>query len=131
MNRKANDSLKNKKGFTLIETVICLAILAALTLGFMYVTTGAMNINRKVHAYDKANSVNISNLESMQAKIPSDMETEKAGEEVSVNMGQANGVIGDSSGEKITLYGYSLKGKDTADSNAAYGYYSAGELTPN
>ena len=69
--------MKNKKGFTLIEAVICLGLISVISAAFLHVTLGALSAQRAGNDYDEKSARLISALE--RKEIPSDMEEVRIG----------------------------------------------------
>ncbi len=46
--------MNNRKGFTLIETVVSVVLIIILSLGFLQIMTGFLSITEKKNAYDEA-----------------------------------------------------------------------------
>jgi len=110
--------MKSRNGFTLIETVVCLAILGVITLGFMTAIVGTAKVSQNVHAYDHTNAARVSNLES--EKIPADMLSEKT--TAGIALGKMNG---SGTSYQIDVNEYKLKEKDS--SGVSYYYFRFGE----
>lgn len=56
--------MRNKKGFTLIETVVCLGLISVISAAFLHVTLGSAAVQQAGNAYDARSTALVSALET-------------------------------------------------------------------
>lgn len=102
--------MKNKKGFTLIEAVICLGLVSVISAAFLYVTLGAVSAQRAGSDYEQQSTRLISALE--MGELSSDMQQTPAGR-IELNLGN---------GYTVTLGHYRLSVQGEEQGIAYYRY---------
>lgn len=102
--------MRNKKGFTLIEAVICIAMIGLLSVAFMQITTASLQANSSGTRYDRASAALVSALENDET--PADMTSTENGT-LKVNLG---------GGQSVTLHERDLHYKDETSGITYYTY---------